>query len=65
MAAAAQPRRDHGLVSATMTAIVDKQPSQDLMRLLSIGDAATALRFEYCFNIEIAQDIVQAAQDWG
>lgn len=63
--AAAQPRRNHRLVSATMTVIVDQQPPPDPMQLLHVGDATTALRFEYCFNLEIAQDIVKAAKDWG
>ena len=48
-----------------MTVIADQQPLPDPMQWLHIRDAATALRFEYCFNLEIAQHRVEVAKDWS
>lgn len=48
-----------------MGVIVNQELSLVSMQHLRIGYAATAFRFEYCINLEIAQVYVEAAQDWG
>lgn len=65
MPAAAQPRRNDGLVSAVMNVVVNQSSFPGSMRQLGVGYAATTLRLEYCIDLEIAQVHVEAAQDWG
>jgi hypothetical protein len=54
----------HCLFPPTMTVTADERSSVDSMQPLQLHDAATTLRFEYCFDLETAQDLVTAAQDW-
>jgi hypothetical protein len=44
-----------------MTVIVDEPSSLDSMQPLRLRDAATALRFEYRFDLEITPDLVTAS----